>query len=111
MIITHGNVADCSQAEALIDGLHGDCLMADKAYDTNALLDLLKDRKIEAVIPPKRNRRHQRAYDKDLYKLRHIIENAFLKLKNWRSIATRYAKTTASFLAECQIAAIMLWLR
>ena len=56
MIITHGNVADCSQAEALIDGLHGDCLMADKAYDTNALLDLLKDRKIESVIPPKRNR-------------------------------------------------------
>jgi transposase len=41
----------------------------------------------------------------------HLIENAFLKLKQWRSIATRYAKTTASFLAECQIAAIMLWLR
>jgi transposase len=111
MIVTDGNAADCSQAEALIDGLHGDCLMADKAYDTNALLDLLESRKTAAVIPPKRNRKDQRAYDKDLYKLRHIIENAFLKFKAWRSIATRYAKTTASFLAECQLAAIMLWLR
>ena len=111
MIVTDGNEADCSQAKALIDSLRGGCLMADKAYDTNALLDLLESRKIEAVIPPKRNRKVQRAYDKDIYKLRHIIENTFLKFKAWRSIATRYAKTTASFQAECQLAAIMLWLR
>ncbi len=81
-----------------------------KAGDTNALLEILKDRKIQPVIPPKRNRKDQRAYDKHLYKIRHLIENAFLKLKQWRAIATRYAKTSASFLAECQIAAIMLWL-
>ena len=111
MIITDGNVADCTQAEALIEGLPSACLMADKAYDTNALLDLLAYRKTEAVIPPKRNRKVQRAYDEHLYKLRHIIENTFLKFKTWRSIATRYAKTTASFQAECQLAAIMLWLR
>ena len=111
IIITDANVADCSQAEALIDGLPSACLMADKAYDTNALLELLAHRKTEAVIPPKRNRKVQRAFDKYLYKLRHIIENTFLKFKAWRSIATRYAKTTASFQAKCQLAAIMLWLR
>ena len=111
MIITDGNTADCTQAEALIDGLFADYLMADKAYDTNALLRLLDDRGIEPVIPPRRHRRDQRDFDRDLYKIRHLVENAFLKLKQWRAVATRYAKTTASFLAECQIAAIMLWIR
>ena len=53
---------------------------------------------MEPVIPPKRNRKVQRSYDKDLYKLRHLVENAFLKLKGWRGIATRYAKNSASFL-------------
>lgn len=104
-------MADCTQAEDLIDGLLADYLMADKAYDTNALLETLADRGTEPVIPPRRHRKDQRPYDKDLYKLRHLIENAFLKLKQWRAVATRYAKTTKSFLAECQIAAIMLWLR
>jgi len=85
--------------------------MEDKASDTNALLESFASRKIEAVILPKRNRKVRRAYDKYLYKLRHIIENTFLKFKSWRSIATRYAKTTASFQAECQLAAIMVWLR
>ena len=111
MIVTAGNAVDCSQAEALIDGLPSACLMADKAYGTNALLDLLERRKTTAVIPPKRNRKIQRAHGEHLYKLRHIIENTFLKFKAWRSIATRYAKTTASFQAECKLAAIMLWLR
>ena len=110
MIITGGTTADCSMARVLIEGLSADYLMADKAYDTNALLDWCADNKTTPVIPPKSNRKDQRDYDKDLYKLRHLVENAFLKLKQWRSIATRYAKTTASFLAECQIAAIMLWI-
>jgi transposase len=111
MIITDGNTADCTQAEALIDGLDANCLMADKAYDTNTLLDWCQKYSCQAVIPPKANRKTRRFYDKDLYKIRHLIENAFLKLKQWRSIATRYAKTSASFIAECQIAAIMLWIR
>ena len=110
MIITNGTTADCSMAQALIEGLSADCLMVDKAYDTNALLEWCADNQTTPVIPPKSNRKDQRDYDKDLYKLRHLVENAFLKLKQWRSIATRYAKTTASFLAECQIAAIMLWI-
>lgn len=110
MIVTEATTADCSQAAELVDGLLAGFLMADKAYDTNALLQWCKDNCVIPVIPPKVNRVDQRAYDKQLYKLRHRIENAFLKLKQWRSVATRYAKTTATFLAECQIAAIMLWI-
>ena len=61
------------------------------------------------VIPSKRNRKEQREYDKDLYKLRHLIENAFLLLKRWRGIATRYAKLTSSFVAAVQIRCIAIW--
>lgn len=111
MIVTCGNTADCTQAAALIDGLLADYLMADKAYDTNDLLEWCAVRDTEPVIPPRSHRKDQRYYDKDPRKLRHLVENAVLKLKKWRAIATRFAKTTASFLAECQIAAIMLWIR
>ncbi|MDR1304613.1 MAG: IS5/IS1182 family transposase, partial [Verrucomicrobiales bacterium] len=54
-------------------------------------------------------RTEQRAYDQYLYKLRHLVENAFLRLKGWRGIATRYAKRTASYLAAVQIRCIFLW--
>jgi transposase len=62
------------------------------------------------VIPPTKNRLLQRPYDKDLYKLRHLVENAVLHLKRWRGIATRYAKRAASFLAAVQIRCLVLWL-
>ena len=110
MIVTGGTTADCTQAMNLLDGFAAGALMADKAYDTNELLNWCEDRGSQPVIPPKQSRKDQRDYDKALYRLRHLVENAFLKLKQWRSIATRYAKTTASFLAECQIAATMLWI-
>jgi transposase len=64
---------------------------------------------MQAVIPPKRNRKIQRDYDKDLYKLRHLVENAFLSLKQWRGIATRYAKNSSSFLAAVQIHSLLRW--
>ncbi|MDR0249755.1 MAG: IS5/IS1182 family transposase, partial [Burkholderiales bacterium] len=61
------------------------------------------------VIPPKKNRKEQREYDRYLYRLRHLVENAFLHLKAWRGIATRYAKNTASFLAAVHIRCIVIW--
>lgn len=61
------------------------------------------------MIPPRRNRKQPRDYDKALYRHRHLVENAFLHLKRWRGIATRYAKNTASFLAAVQIRCIALW--
>jgi transposase len=81
---------------------------ADKAYDTDAIITALESQGTSPVIPPKKNRTLQRTYDKALYKLRHMVENSILNLKGWRAIATRYAKTTKTFLAECQIAALFL---
>jgi transposase len=110
ILITDGTTADCTQAGKLIEGIAADYLLADKAYDTDAILDQCKTRHIEAVIPPKRNRKIKRAFDSDLYKLRHLVENAFLHLKRWRGISTRYAKNAASFLAATQIRCLAIWL-
>lgn len=64
---------------------------------------------MKAVIPPRKNRKVLREYDKSIYKTRHLVENAFLYLKRWRGIATRYAKNTSSFLAAVHIRCIALW--
>jgi transposase len=109
VIITKGTTADCTQAIDLINGLSAENLLADRAYDTNAILAYLEEREIVAVIPPKKGRKVQRDYDKYLYKIRHLVENAFLYLKQWRGIATRYAKNADSFLAAVQIRCIFLW--
>jgi transposase len=109
MVITQGTTADCTQAGRLIEGITAEYLLADRAYDTNDILEQAGKQGMEPVIPPKSNRKEQREYDKELYKLRHLIENAFLHLKQWRGIATRYAKNTASFLAAVHIRCIALW--
>jgi transposase len=62
------------------------------------------------VIPPKSNRRSPRTYDRDLYKARHLIENFFARLKQFRAIATRYDKTARNFLAAIYLAASVVWL-
>jgi transposase len=109
--ITDGTTADCKQAFNLMQGIEAAHLLADKAYDTDAIINQCKSSAIQVVIPPKRNRKEQRAYDKDLYKSRHLIENAFLHLKRWRGIATRYMKNTSSFLAAVHIRCLALWLK
>ena len=64
----------------------------------------------KAVIPPKANRKDPRPYDKDLYKARHLIENFFAKLTQYRAIATRYDKRARNFLAGIHLAAAVIWL-
>lgn len=85
--------------------------MADKAYDAeDRVLKPLREAGKEIVIPPKKNRKEQRAYDKELYKARHLIENFFCRLKQYRAIATRYDKTARNFLAAVYLAATICWL-
>ena len=84
-------------------------LIADKAFDTDAIVACVEAKGMNAVIPPRKNRKEQREYDAHLYKLRHIIENTFLKFKQWRGIATRYCKRVSSFLAFVQIRCLMIW--
>lgn len=108
-VITEGTEADCQQACRLIEGIDAGSLLADRAYDTNEILAYCETHHINPVIPSKRNRKEQRNHDKELYRLRHLVENAFLHLKRWRGIATRYAKNAHSFLAAIQIRCLILW--
>ena len=108
-IITQGTTADCNQAKQLIDEIPAKHLLADRGYDSNAIVEQAIAQGMNPVIPPKRNRKIQRDYDQEIYKSRHHVENAFLHLKRWRGIATRYAKNTKSFLAAIHIRCIALW--
>ena len=107
--ITAGPTADCTQAERLIEGIDAVYLLADRGYDSDTIVQFAESQGMTVVIPPKKNRKNPRDCDKDLYKLRHLVENAFLHLKRWRGIATRYAKNSLSFLAAVQIRCIALW--
>ncbi|KHD27049.1 transposase [Xenorhabdus nematophila] len=109
-LITSGPTADCSQAEALIDGIDAEHLLADRGYDSNTVVEQAEKQGMAAQIPGRKNRKVKREYDRELYRLRHVVENAFLHLKRWRGIATRYAKKSASFLAAVQIRCLVLWL-
>jgi transposase len=86
-------------------------LVVDKAFDADerVIEPLLAAGNI-LVIPPKANRKVQRTFYKELYKARHLIENFFCKLKQFRAIATRYDKTAKNFLAEIQLAAAVILL-
>ena len=88
-VITQGTTADCKQAVPLIDGFCAQYLLADRGYDTDEMLDQALERGMTPVIPPRKDRKAQRKYDKALYKARHPIENAFCHLKAWRGITTR----------------------
>lgn len=94
----------------MIEGLVAEHLIADKGYDSDAIVEHAEQRGMQVVIPPRKNRKEQRDYDKHLYRHRHLVENAFLRIKQWRGIATRYAKRLSSFLAAVQIRCLVLWL-
>jgi len=109
--ITPGQACDLDGADELLPHVVADTLLADKAYDADErVIELLESQGKTAVIPPKRNRKHPRDYDKDLYKARHLIENFFAKLKQYRAIATRYDKRAVNFLGAIYLAATVIWL-
>ena len=109
--LTGGQAHDLDGADALLGDIAAPIVIADKGYDAEVrVLGPLREAGKAAVIPAKRNRKEQRDYDRDLYAARHLIENFFAKLKQFRGIATRYDKTRCSFLAGVHLAASALLL-
>ena len=91
--------------------MEADTLIADKAFDADArVLEPLAAAGKSAVIPPRNNRVLPRDYERELYAARHLIENFFAKIKQFRAIATRYEKTARNFLAAVQLVASVVWL-
>lgn len=109
--LTPGQACDLDGADVLLHELTADTLLADKGYDADErVIEQLEQQGKTPVIPPKRNRSVKREYDKDLYKARHLIENFFAKLKQYRAIATRYDKRARNFLGAIYLAAAVIWL-
>ena len=101
--------SDFLSQQVPFDGVSAEYFLADRGYDSRRVIEKALRAGTNVVIPPRKNRKEQRDYDRYLYKLRHLVENAFLHLKRWRGIATRYAKLTSSFVAAVQIRCIVLW--
>jgi len=95
----------------LIEDIPTQAVLADKGYDSNAIVDAVTGAGAKVVIPPKKNRTTQRECDFALYAERHRIECFFSKLKHYRGIATRYCKRARNFSALIYIAASVIWLR
>ena len=111
-VLTPGQACDLDGADQLLPGLEADALLADRAYDADErVIDLIQAEGKEIVIPSKKNRKEPRIIDKELYKARHLIENFFCKLKQFRAIATRYEKTARNFLAAIYLVAAPIWLK
>lgn len=109
--LTAGQAHDLQGADVLLADIEAGALLADKAYDADERVrQVLIAQGIEPVIPSKSNRNIAIDYDKDLYKARHLIENFFAKLKQYRAIATRYDKTARNFLSAVYMAASVVWL-
>ena len=91
--------------------MEADTLIADKAFDADKrVIEPLTEAGKTVVIPPRANRKVPRNFDRDIYKARHLIENFFARLKQFRAIATRYDKTARNFLAAIYLAASVVWL-
>ena len=109
--LTPGQAHDLDGADALLPALKAGILIADKSFDADGRVrEPLATAGKTAVIPPTKRRRNPPNYDKNLYKKRHLIENFFCKLKQFRAIATRYDKTARNFLAAVYLVASFIWL-
>ena len=110
-VLTGGQAADVTQAEPLIASHEAGAYILDKAYDSDDVVKAAERQGGEAVIPPRKNRKEPRDYDKHLYGERKKIEWFINLLKQFRRVATRYEKTAGNFLGFVHVASIMILLR
>jgi transposase len=110
-VLLPGQRHDSVGVEALITGLDFEALIADKAFDNNALRAKLEERGALAVIPSKEDRTSPIPHDGEMYKWRHLVENLFQKIKEFRRIATRYDKTDTSYAATIHLVGAFLALK
>ncbi len=108
-ILTGGNTSDDRSAIPLLSGLHARHVIADKAYDSHAILDTIEASSAQPIIPQRTCMPRKRAFDPAKYKLRNRIERTIGKLKQLRRIATRYDRLPFNYLATLYLAAITFW--
>ena len=109
ILLTEGQTHDVVQAEALVAGVHNANIIADKGYDSNAVIKQIEAQGCTAVVPA-RKCSTTRPIDWHLYKERALVEGFFQKIKRNRRIAMRFEKLAAHFLAMVTLAAMLVWL-
>jgi len=111
LVLTAGQAHDLRAAPDLLDGLECRHVVADRGYDANALLDLIRASGAKAHIPSACRRIVHRSVNKRIYRQRNLVERFFCKLKHFRRIATRFDKLARNFLAAVALASTRLWTR
>jgi transposase len=110
-VLTPGQSHESKQLGSLLMGRETGTVLGDRAYDGKPCRDQIAAIGAVAVVPPHPCRKAPVAFDRHLYKARHAIENLFAKLKQYRSLATRYDKTMRNYSAMVAIACVLTWLR
>ncbi len=108
--LTPGNISDVGELPGLIKGLSAKALLADKGYDADAVVELVRAGGMEAIIPSRSNRKRPRPLDEARYLARHLVENLFQRMKIFRRVATRFEKLDERFIGFVYLAGIMKWI-
>ena len=112
ILLTAGQASDMTAVPQLLAGLPiPTTVVADRGYDSNAVLDLIRRSGAEPSIPSTSQRSVRRSVDMAIYRQRNLVERFFCSLKHFRRIATRYEKRATHYLAFVHLASIMIWLR
>ncbi len=111
LLLTAGEVHDSTQAADLIAGYEAEALLADKGYDADKLIAEVAARGLEVVIPPRRNRKQPRTYDRHLYRQRHLVECFINKMKHYRRVFSRFEKLAKNYLGFLSFVSALIWLR
>jgi transposase len=110
--LTEGQAHDGRSAEDMLSSVErGDVLLADAAYDSNALHETLAARGARANVKPMPNRLKPHRFNRRLYRRRNLVERFFNKLKHFRAVATRYDKRDDNYIASVKLASIRIWMR
>lgn len=111
LLLTAGQTSDATQAIALLEGFDFEAVLADRGYDTDAILDFIANHNAQAIIPAKKNRTVQRETDWHTYKERHLVECFINKIKHFRRIFSRFEKYASRYMAFLSFASALIWLR
>lgn len=109
--LTGGQCHDVTQAEALLVGLRGDYVLADRGYDADDFITFIIEQGSIPVIPSRKRRKHPRDYDTWVYRERALVECFINKIKHFRRIFSRFEKLASRYLGFLNFAAILIWLR
>lgn len=111
-ILTGGETHDSRVAAELIDLLDAENIVGDKGYDDEKIREKIREKNSTPIIPRKSNsKKSNPEFDKEIYKLRHLVENFFAKIKRLRAVATRFDKLARNFKSVIQIACILIWIK